>query len=796
MPFLDLRGHVFNDGKIATNVGLGIRQIAQERVYGFNAYYDYRNTKRLHYNQVGFGLETLGKHWDFRINAYFPIRRKITDPYHGTFAGFSGNNLMLLQKYQFAMRGFNAELGTYLGTYHHKSFDLYAAVGPYYFHGKLGGKIWGGKARVMFRFNKYVTLEFSNSYDKMFHNRFQCQLTMTMPFGCGAEDTCCDTTDILLSRMVEPVVRQEIIVVGHAKANAPAINPETGNPYNFVFVDNTSHSLGTYESPYPTLALAQFNSNVGDIIYVFPGDGTTRGMDKGIVLKRNQMFWGSGNNHSIQTDQGNIIIPALSTTIPTITNTTGAGITLDAINQVSGFTLANVFDKGITSTNAEIIQIEECTIDNSQSDQIHLEYPGSSAIASLNSLNLTNGQVNGIFIDSTASSNSCTINNCTFENNLNGATELSFANQTTLNFTNNTVIHNQNSFFVNVAGPASVLASGNIFNNNTSIFIAPISITAGASPFTATCINNIMADNECSAIQISLNGTSSAQLIASNNTITNNRTGSIGPYGASIVIQPIGSLGDCSLEITKNTFSNNVGSPFYSVDGGFNDFQLNIADNICTHNGGSGFSFGNNCNTLTLTADNNIITQGTDHGITINSNFIGTANLRITNNQISYNTNFASAIALGHDGNNLNFIVTGNNLSNNATSGIILYPQNAIENVAIQIENNILSNNQNLESNAAGGVDLEQYTNLSGSLANNFLVNNATADLYIGSTIPSALVCVNMIGNRSSNGYILSNDSGIFNLTPCDVNTVNTGTISTIGTITTAQSCPDGEACS
>ena len=69
VPFLDLRGHVFNDGKFAANAGLGFRYLTS-RIWGINAYYDYRNTRRMHYNQVSLGLESLGERWDFRANGY------------------------------------------------------------------------------------------------------------------------------------------------------------------------------------------------------------------------------------------------------------------------------------------------------------------------------------------------------------------------------------------------------------------------------------------------------------------------------------------------------------------------------------------------------------------------------------------------------------------------------------------------------------------------------------------------------------------------------------------------------
>src|SRR3569832_2563649 len=103
--------------------------------------------------------------------------------------------------------------------------------------------------------------------------------------------SCCDAV-ALSTRMVQSVQRSEIIPVGKGHRTTRAINPLTGDPYFFIFVDNTTHSLGTYESPYPTLAQAQNDTKPHDVIYIFPGDQTTTGMASGITLKDNQRLWG------------------------------------------------------------------------------------------------------------------------------------------------------------------------------------------------------------------------------------------------------------------------------------------------------------------------------------------------------------------------------------------------------------------------------------------------------------------------------------------------------------------------
>jgi hypothetical protein len=392
-PFLDARSHVFNNGKWAANAGAGLRTEWKHRVYGINTYYDYRNTHRFHSNQIGAGLETLGERLDFRLNGYLPIGAKTSEPYDTTFSAFSGNQMLVSQKYQSAMKGANAEFGLHFAK--SKSFEFYAAAGPYYFIGQVAPATWGGKARISGTFKDVLTLEISDSYDRTFHNRFQGQLSLTFSFGPRPKRNC--NTD----RMLQPVDRQEIIVMDQKRKKSVAIDPATGRPYLFVFVDNTSHSNGTYASPYHSFAQAEAHSSPNDIIYVFPGDGTTQGMDSGIALKANQKLWGSGVSHSLQTAQGTISIPAQSSSSPTITNsnfdTEGNAITLASHNAISGFTISSALNDAIYGTDAQSLEVSSCTFENTSTYAIEATFLDTASISLTNNQLLNN--VNGIFLE-------------------------------------------------------------------------------------------------------------------------------------------------------------------------------------------------------------------------------------------------------------------------------------------------------------------------------------------------------------------------------------------------------------
>jgi hypothetical protein len=378
VPFLDLRGHVFNDGKFAANAGLGVRYLTNW-AWGLNAFYDYRNTHRQHYNQISVGLEALGKLLDFRINGYLPVGVKTSKFYNTYFKKFEGNHAILSRKQEFAMKGSNAEIGFHIHDF--KDVSLYAATGPYYFE-RQGVNAWGGEARFDVTFFDYLRLQLSGSYDNVFKGIVQGEVDVIFPFGGKRKikkrnGYSCHQEMIVKRRALQRVDRQEIIVVDKKRHLETAINPATGSPYVFWFVNNTSHSNGTFESPFNTLTAAQNASSPNDVIYVLPGDLTTRGMDVGIILQDNQKLWGSAVPQTLNTTIGSIEIPPLSPAqlfvdtnppinlalAPTITNGVGSDVvTLANNNEVSGIYIQNLTGSGIAGSSVSGLSVTNCII--------------------------------------------------------------------------------------------------------------------------------------------------------------------------------------------------------------------------------------------------------------------------------------------------------------------------------------------------------------------------------------------------------------------------------------------------
>jgi hypothetical protein len=341
MPFFDMRAHVFDNGKFAGNVGIGMRTYVAsiDHLFGGYMYYDVRQrTHGLMPQQVSPGMELLGKRMEYRINAYFPVGDHRGRKYDFKFEEFKGNRIIIKGKQQHNMSGGDAEIGVHLTQ--STKCDLYAGAGPYYFTASDRSS-WGGKARLLGRYKQWVSLEASYSYDRLFGNVVQGTISLNAPFGSKIKrkgKACNDQVNLALGRAAYSPYRFEIPVVKKITKKAKAVNPATNDPWTVWFVNNTSSSAGTFESPFPTLAQAQNASSPNDMIYVFPGDGTTTGMNMGIVLQNGQDLFGSGISHTIKAKQGKIKIPAFSTTAPNITNATSI-VTLGNDNEVAGFNI-------------------------------------------------------------------------------------------------------------------------------------------------------------------------------------------------------------------------------------------------------------------------------------------------------------------------------------------------------------------------------------------------------------------------------------------------------------------------
>jgi len=190
-PFLDLQIHRFDHGsKYAGNVGLGFRVCPEwgEQIFGFNAFYDFRNHRHGNFNQLGLGFELLGPCFNFRLNSYLPIgRKKLFES--SSITSFDAGYFVLQEDYLNSLYGVDFEVEGLIGRI--CCTDIYLAIGSYYYSGnKCRDDLYGARYRLSACFCDYFNLSIVDTHDCCFKNRIQAEIGITIPF-CGSS-SCCD----------------------------------------------------------------------------------------------------------------------------------------------------------------------------------------------------------------------------------------------------------------------------------------------------------------------------------------------------------------------------------------------------------------------------------------------------------------------------------------------------------------------------------------------------------------------------------------------------------------------------
>lgn len=235
VPFLDLRGHIFNNGKYAGNAGLGLRYLncRLEQIWGVYLGYDYLQHIQRYphpsYHQVGGGLEIIGKKWDFHLNAYVPVGDKKTNIYRFKYRFYeelkrgdlSHFKLGLKAREQLALNGIDTLLGYRFCNICHT--DLHISAGPYYYWGRTAKTTnvftkkressWGGRMVFDIIFSKYISIGADVTYDTIFKWRSQGMICLNIPFSFfrNCRSRCAPRS--LKGSLYNHIERNEIIAV-------------------------------------------------------------------------------------------------------------------------------------------------------------------------------------------------------------------------------------------------------------------------------------------------------------------------------------------------------------------------------------------------------------------------------------------------------------------------------------------------------------------------------------------------------------------------------------------------------
>lgn len=205
--FVDARLHVFDNGKLATNAGIGFR--IQPRNYtsffGFNVFYDFRQgSHNFDYNQIGLGLEFLNCCFDLRLNSYIPIDSKNTIECC-IFDDYQDGYFIKKDQVEAAFPGITLDVGKYICC--SPSGSTYVQAGAYYYKRNKATTAFGGRFRVDVFVKNLFYFGGSISHDSQFDTRVSGRIGIRYCFGGSY---CFDPVECLPNR---PICRDELIIL-------------------------------------------------------------------------------------------------------------------------------------------------------------------------------------------------------------------------------------------------------------------------------------------------------------------------------------------------------------------------------------------------------------------------------------------------------------------------------------------------------------------------------------------------------------------------------------------------------
>lgn len=788
LVFFNPRVMVTNQGDIAASIGTGVRFYSPEidRVFGGSFWYDYDNTMSTNYDQWGISLESLGRYFDMRLNAYIPsndAQTTLSSNLNGNIF-FVGQNIGIgnTRVVENALRGGDLEIGgatPWLGDYGLRSY-----IGGYYFEAPGIETTVGVKWRTEVLVTEDIQLAIGASSDKLFGQNVYGAVTIYLPDGRPQRILSRQPVRERLYANVERNYRVNIFR-NAVTETIKAINPATGLPYIVHHVDNNSAAGtgdGSVKRPFGTLSDAPPGA---DIVFVhhnatdLNGDPILAGYDTGITLLDNQRLLGQGTEHLFtELNLGVLTLPGNDGgPPPIITNTAGDVVTLANNNEVSGFQIGapapndpagnGIFGVGITDFN-----INRNTIQN----------------AGLAGISLTDASGTGSITGNTINTN--TLENIVISNT--GVAPL------TLNIEDNDV--RASLAGIVVRGDASDISAtilNNDVSNNSNNGLELLAANGGV--FDATLTGNVANSNGGNGIQATAdNGTL-------NLTMQDNSASLNTADGLNLATQNNGQI---NLVAGDNNFSSNLGNGFNLLaDSGL--VNLDVQFNTMNNNTGFGMSLlADNGGQINGIVANNSL-QGNDAGgLNLALDNGGQSTVVFTDNVISGNNGFAMTFS-ALNGSMLNESLSNIQLQNNA-GGIQIIAQNGSQ-VTFSLDSSDISNNTGIgfdasisdsqsdislvgnvfDSNEDAGVNLSYTGN---SLATQFIDSNTIQNTIdtdlVNPTLPNGIgLIVSLHGNgglpqlsstiqnntiqNNTDGMLITLNDGTGNMLTNDINNNN-----------------------
>ena len=363
--FSEARLLIDNDGQVGGNLVLGYRTFDEgsDRTYGGYIAYDHRDTGDSSFNQIGLGVETLGTHWDARLNGYIPVgeqRNVVGEGFIDTF--FQDQSLLLTNRIdrEAAMGGIDFEAGGRLARIGDEG-DVRGYGGLYWYDAPGSPSTVGWRLRLEARPTDTINLGVALQDDELFGTNVIVNVGVNFPNGTRPRGLPPEP-ETALARLGENVGRNSSIVVDHQTelTDVVATNPETGLPYVFQHVDlGSGAGNGTIENPHGTVApaIAAAESDGNHIVYVQAG--TDPGIP-GFTIPDEVNVWSTGPVQVVDTVENGIERLPLSGSgeFPLVTDTVRMGNN----TSLSGFTITGTTGAGVVVQDVENAEIRDNVI--------------------------------------------------------------------------------------------------------------------------------------------------------------------------------------------------------------------------------------------------------------------------------------------------------------------------------------------------------------------------------------------------------------------------------------------------
>ena len=709
------RFNLFTDGGGESgNLRAGYRTVLPDSnvVLGSYAGWDIRSSAADEtFHQLGLGAEVLGDKWEARINGYIPLgdaNRTIASSTTDTGfvvsdLSFVGNRLLFSgQREQSqttiteaAFGGIDLEGGYQLSKW--QSGNLYGYLGLYLIGAEERDTVLGVRGRLQAETDNFLA-----GIGLQSDGEFGTNVQFSVGFKLGGNGTRKQeetSAESVLARLGQSVERQDVIALSRETktetiiadaTNETAINPETGQPWNFVHVKDGSNSSGTFEDPYGevTDGTAEIGETgtANDIIYVDSGDSS--GMS-GFTIPENVKVLSTGVTQKIDIEGiGETQLPGSGTgTLPLVQST----VTMGDNTTLSGFDIQTSEEAGVYATNKSNFSIERNTISTTGSGAYGVYIYGDNSTinnASISGNTITTAgddDAYGIYVSSSES----TINNASISGNT-----ITTAGDEAYGIYvrgNNSTINNNASISGNTITTAGDDAYG-----------ISVSASSSASIDSASISGNTITTAGDEAYGIYVNGDNSTinNASISGNTITTegddaygiyvNGSGSAEISGASISGNTITTTGDSAngidINIDESTVNNasisgntitTEGDDSYGIAVEVQDADspinnLSISKNTITTTGESAMGIYIDSSDSTINnasiSGNTITTEDDDaHGIYIDSSDSTINNASISGNTIT--TMGESAYGIFVDGSSSTKINDASISGNTVTTG-------------------------------------------------------------------------------------------------------------------------------